>query len=168
MCLSFLSLPVLYCPCSAYSLTVPSRFSTSLPHCRLPARPSEDYKRRGQDFKGGLHSANGDGLGGVGGVAQTAAQVLKHLPMKHGRLCLTSDLMQSARDTTGRTQQRERYAHTWDKNRGEESQEEESQNELSEEKEERVEKEGELMQRKGLVQKTKWILEHIHTLSVNY
>lgn len=95
-----LSLPVLCCPCSAYSLTVLSRFSTSLPHCRLPARPSEDYKRRGQDFKGGLHSANGDGLGGVGGVAQTAAQVLKHLPMKHGRLCLTSDLMQSARDTT--------------------------------------------------------------------
>lgn len=88
---------------------------------RLPAGPSEDYKRRGQDFKGGLHGANGDGLGGVGGVAQTAPQVLKHLPMEHGRLCLTGDLMQPARDTTGTTQQRDmKEMQINEKRRGEE------------------------------------------------
>lgn len=89
----------------------------------LPSGPSEDYKRRGQDFKGGLHGANGDGLGGIGGGGQTATQVLKHLPVEHGRLCLASDLMQPACDTTGGTQQRderhreERYAHKWDEKR---------------------------------------------------
>lgn len=121
------SVPALPTPwlCRAGS---PHHFHTA----RLPARPSEDYKRRGQDFKGGLHSANGDGLGGVGGVAQTAAQVLKHLPMKHGRLCLTSDLMQPAHDTTGRTQQRERHAHTWDKRRWRTEVRRGNQNELRE------------------------------------
>ncbi len=77
-----------------------SAFPHHLHANRLPAGPSEDYKRRGQDFKGGLHGADGDGLGGVSGGGQTAAQVLEHLPVEHGRLCLASDLMQPACDTT--------------------------------------------------------------------
>lgn len=84
---------ILSCPCS----TPDWRICFSTGFCTpslLPAGPSEHYKRRGQDFKGGLHCPDSDGLGGVGGGRQTAPQVLKHLPMKHGRLCLPGDLMQ--------------------------------------------------------------------------
>lgn len=90
---AFLSLPL------SCSLSVPALYFLAaavlqnLTSC-LPARASEHYESGGKDFKRSLHGPNGDGLSRLSRVGCAATQVLKHLPVEHGRLSLTGDLIQ--------------------------------------------------------------------------
>lgn len=59
---------------------------------RPPAGLSEHDDGAGAALEGSLHSADGDGLRGVAGQMSDAAQLLEHLSVEHGGLCLTGNL----------------------------------------------------------------------------
>lgn len=85
------------CPCSVSLIYAENRYSVSSVTCQdqvtcLPSRACENNDGRGQALKGGLHSANSNGLCVVFAVWRGTTQVLKHLPMEHGRLSFTCDL----------------------------------------------------------------------------
>lgn len=65
-----------------------------------PAGFGEHNDGAGAALEGSLDGTDGDGLCGVTGQMGGAAQLLKHLPVKHGRLGFTGDLLTWRKENT--------------------------------------------------------------------
>lgn len=59
-----------------------------------PAGLGEHDNGAGAALEGSFHGADGDGLCGVTGQVGDATELLEHLPVEHGRLCLTGNLFE--------------------------------------------------------------------------
>lgn len=69
----------------------------------LPASLGEHNDGAGAALEGGFYCANGHWLCGVAGQVGDATELLKHLPVEHGSLCLTGNLFR------GETPQKSKY-----------------------------------------------------------